>query len=1063
LAAVGLLTLALTGPAQGQDDRLARATAHLEWREIGPAIMGGRITDLALVESNPAIFFVGTATGGLWRTLNHGTTWEPLFDDQPTSSIGDVTIAQSNPNLVWVGTGEPQNRQSSPWGNGVYKSTDAGRTWEHMGLTETMHISRIAIHPMNHDIVYVAAVGHLWGPNPERGVYQTVDGGKTWKLSLFVDEHTGAIDLAMDPGDPETLFAAMYQRRRTGFGFNGGGPGSGIYRTTDGGNAWTELTNGLPEGDKGRIGLDIYRQDGNMVFAIVEADLRGSFAPFGAQQEESARDRVNGVYRSTDRGETWEHLSTTNNRPMYYSQIRVDPNDPERIYLGGARLYVSKDGGKTFTDDAASDVHSDHHALWIDPANSNHMILGGDGGVSVSWDRSHTWRQLRNLPLAQFYEIGVDMRDPYYVCGGLQDNGSWCGPSATLSNQGVRNRDWYNVNGGDGFYTLIDPNDPTIMFAESQGGNLARVDLNTMERVRMRPVPRPGNDVEEREYRFNWDAPLVMSSHNPMVIYFGANHVLKSTDRGMSWREMSPDLTKQIDRSELEIMGVKEDKMLSRHDGISSYGNITTVSESPINADVVYAGTDDGNVHITRDGGENWTDLTLKFKDVPDRTYVSRVVSSRFAEGRVYVTFDGHRNDDYRPYVYVSEDYGERWRSLTRGLADGWTVNVIAEHPRTSNLLFLGNEIGVYFSIDRGENWVQLKSNLPTVPVDDIVVHPRDNDLVVGTHGRSIWILPDVAPLEELSNEVMASATHLFRVRKATTYNQHTPQGWTPGVYEAPDPPLGALIRYYLRDDMAAPEDVVAEGSNGGDPALRRRDSRNGNATARITILDQTGATIRELEGPGMAGVQHVMWDLRFEPPYVAEEGEQRAFRGPPRGPKVLPGTYTVRLDAADQTLRTELVVRGDPRVEISPADLEARQQALMSAYRLAKPNYEAGRAVRRLRQQLGEVQALLKESGDAPEALKTEVDSLQSHVQDLAERLNDAGSNARAGFAIEGSTSRPTDDQLWQLDQAWERIPALIAELNVIISDQMPALYRQLDEHGIRPSPGEPIVVPRR
>lgn len=627
-SALAVLALPLVAPqSAAQTDRIEAAVAALEWRELGPTIMIGRVADIAVVESDPSIFYVGAATGGVWKTVNHGTTWAPIFENQPTSSIGDVTLAPSNPNIVWVGTGEPQNRQSSPWGNGVYKSTDAGRTWEHMGLTDTHHIPRMAIHPRNPDIVYVAAVGHLWGANPERGVFKTSDGGKTWEHVLFVNENTGAIDLVMDPGDPQTLFAAMYQRRRTAFGFNGGGPGSGIYRTTDGGVSWKELTNGLPTVDKGRIGLDIYRRDGNLVFALVEADPRGQ--GFGQQAADSTETRRNGVYRSTDRGETWEHVSTTNSRPMYYSQIRVDPNDPERIYLGGSSLYRSSDGGRSFTNDAARGVHSDHHALWIDPHNSNHLLLGGDGGVSVSFDRSDNWRQFSNLPLAQFYEIGIDMRDPYHVCGGLQDNGSWCAPSATLSNQGIRTRDWYNVNGGDGFYTLLDPVN-RLMFSESQGGNLTRVDLVTMERARLRPVPRPTDEEEDRSYRFNWDAPLVMSAHDPATIYFGANHLLKSTDRGVTWREISPDLTKQIDRSELQIMGAGEDGMLSRHDGISSYGNITALSESAINADVLYVGTDDGNLHVTRDGGATWDDITSRVRDLPERTYVTRLVASRF-------------------------------------------------------------------------------------------------------------------------------------------------------------------------------------------------------------------------------------------------------------------------------------------------------------------------------------------------------------------------------------------------------------------------------------------------
>ena len=1067
LAAVAFLLVPVTtSPAVAQTDRIdSAAIGGLEWRPIGPAIMGGRVADLAVVESNPAIFYVGTATGGLWKTTNHGTTWEPLFDDQPTASIGDVTLAPSNPNIVWVGTGEPQNRQSSPWGNGVYKSMDGGNTWTHMGLEETRHIARIVIHPTDPDVVYVAAVGHLWGSNPERGVFKSTDGGKTWAKSLYVDEHTGAIDLVMDPGDPETLFAAMYQRRRTGFGFNGGGPGSGIYRTNDGGASWQELTNGLPEGHMGRIGLDIYLRDGNLVYAVVEA----------------APNRGRGVYRSTDRGETWEQLSETNRRPMYFSQIRIDPNDPERIYLGAVRLHVSDDGGKNFRDDGARRVHSDHHALWIDPHNSNHLILGSDGGVSVSFDRSRNWRMYDNLALGQFYEIGVDMRDPYYVCGGLQDNGSWCGPSATHSRSGILNGDWYNINGGDGFYTKIDPNDPTIIFAESQNGNIARVDITTGERTQIRPLPRPSDEEsateeeeEERTYRWNWNSPILMSSHDPATVYVGANVLLKSTDRGFTWQETSPDLTKALDRSELEIMGRPlADSLLSRNDGIRTYGNITTIGESPLNSDVLYVGTDDGNLQITRDAGATWNTLTSRIRGLPERTYVSRVIASRQNEGTVYATFDGHRNDDYQPYVYRSDDYGNKWDRIVDGLPD-WSVNVIREHPRNPNLLFVGNEIGVYFSIDRGESWMRLKNNLPTVPVDDIVIHPRENDLVIGTHGRSVWILPDITPLEQLSRELLASAVHLFPVRPATIFNVYSPQRWAPGAYSAPNPPAGASIRYYLKDDLPAQVAIASDDNAEGSVGPRRRRSRRHNTnsgdeepTVKLTIIDANGETIRELEGPGEAGTHQVVWDLRYPPPFVAEEGQQqrsRFFRRTPRGPRVLPGTYAVRLEALGQALTTDVVLEGDPRIQISRADLEARQQALMTLYTLAKPVYDAGRTVRRLGEQISEIRTLLADNEDAPQELRQEVRTLGGEIREIGGKLNPGrGGTFRLFSGIDGATSAPTRDQEWQLGRTWEEATKLIEQLNVIISDRMPALNRQLDEHGIRPSPGKVIELPNR
>ena len=576
------LPLAFAAVLLGTTDARAQtsiedAIANLEYREIGPALMGGRISDLAVVDAKPQVFYLGTASGGLWKTENHGTSWTPLFDDQPTSSIGDVTVYQANPNLVWVGTGEPQNRQSSPWGNGVYKSTDGGNTWTHMGLDETKHIGRILIHPRDPDIVYVAAVGDLWGPNPERGVFKTMDGGETWENVLFIDDDTGAIDLAMDPADPNTVFAAMYQRRRTGWGFNGGGPGSGLYRTVDGGENWIELTDGLPEGDKGRIGIDVYRQDGNTVYALVEADPREPSAGFRFGGGDGPR--KSGIFRSLDRGSTWEKMSDTNPRPMYYSQVRIDPSNPDRIYVLGTQLSISDDGGRTFRSDGSVQIHVDHHALWIDPDDPEHLILGSDGGVSASWDGSAHWRMFDNIALGQFYAVGYDMRDPYYVCGGLQDNNPWCGPSNTRSFHGIRNQDWYETSYGDGFFVIVDPTDSTIVFSESQGGNMNRYDLTTGEKTPMRPVTGPRADGDTtKAYRFNWAAPLQFSPHDPATIYLGGNYLMRSRDRGMSWEEVGGvDLTREIDRETLEIMGVAgSEAQMSINDGTSTYGNLTT-------------------------------------------------------------------------------------------------------------------------------------------------------------------------------------------------------------------------------------------------------------------------------------------------------------------------------------------------------------------------------------------------------------------------------------------------------------------------------------------------------
>ncbi|MDE2677708.1 MAG: hypothetical protein OXI76_07360 [Gemmatimonadota bacterium] len=1072
---------ALTAPTPSTAQTpLETAISHLQYRELGPALMGGRIADLAVVESKPQIFYIATGTGGVWKTENHGTSWTPLFDDQPASSIGDVTIDQSNPNLVWVGTGEPQNRQSSGWGNGVYKSTDAGNTWRHMGLTETKHIGRILIHPRNPDVVYVAAVGDLWGPNEERGVFRTTDGGETWEKVLYIDQHTGAIDLAMDPGDPNTIFAAMYQRQRTGWGFNGGGAGSGLYRTLDGGDTWTELTEGLPDGDKGRIGVDIFRQDGNVVYALIEANARTPRRPGaggGGGGGGGGGQNQSGLYRSLDRGETWERMSNTNPRPMYYSQVRIDPGNVDRIYVLGTQLMVSDDGGRNFRRDGATQIHVDHHALWINPNDPDHLILGSDGGVSASWDGTGHWRMFDNLALGQFYAIGYDMRDPYYVCGGLQDNDAWCGPSNTRSFHGIRHQDWYETVYGDGFFTIVDPTDSSIVYSESQGGNMNRYDLVTGEKIPMRPItgPRENGDTT-KTYRFNWNSALQLSPHDPSTVYLGANYLMRSRDRGMSWEEVGGiDLSRQIDRTELEIMGVLgSEPQMSANDGISNYGNITAFAESPVTPGLLYVGTDDGNVQVSRDDGATWTNVANRIPGLPERTYVSRVEPSAHEAGRVYASFDGHRNGDYAAYVYVSEDYGQNWTQITEGLPDGWSVNVITEHHRAPNLLFVGNEVGVFVSVDRGALWVQLKNNLPTVPVDDILVHPRDNDLLVGTHGRSFWILADVSPLEHLSEEMLAEAGRVFpSARASIMWAERGDWPFQGATYSAPNPPRGARIRYYLRDAWEAPMAEDGGGEEGGGNGAADGDGAGeapNDDTFALTITDADGNPVRTLEAPSEPGVNEVIWDWRHDPPY---EPEQQGGGGPgggggggfgggggPEGPIVLPGVYTVSMTVAGETFSSSVEIQADPRRPMIRADRFARQDILMSLHKLAVPIYGAGRAIQRLDEQLDAAQEVIDSADEPPEGLEEELEAIREALEEVQSDVSEARRNAGVAGAIQRSSTLPTADQRWQADRAWEVMPDAIQALNVLITSRVPDLNAKLYAEGLRPKPGEAVVM---
>ncbi|MGB9464584.1 MAG: hypothetical protein WBR10_05685, partial [Candidatus Acidiferrum sp.] len=855
------LALALPAGSAGQSSTTDKLK-NLEFREIGPAIMGGRIDDFAVVESNPKIVYVGTASGGVWKTTNNGTTWEPVFDKEGVSTIGDIAIAPSDPAVVWVGTGEPNNRQSSSWGDGIYKSLDAGKTWQKMGLTATHHIGRIVIHPRNPEVVYAAALGHLWGPNPDRGVYKTTDGGKTWNQVLKINDDTGVSDIAMDPESPDTLYAAAYERRRTPFGFNGGGPDSGIYKTVDGGATWKKLSKGLPYengGDTGRIGLEVYRRDPNIVYAIVQHEKGGT-------------------YRSEDKGETWKKMGETNPRPSYYSQIRVDPNNDLRIWELGAQMFFSEDGGKTFSTQRVKSIHGDFHAMWIDPADSNHVITGSDGGIHWSYDNGRTWDFINTIAIGQFYEVGLDNERPYKICGGLQDNGSWCGPSMSLTSDGIVNSDWTLMPGGDGFYARIDYAEPWIVYTESQDGHLSRRDEHTAQQREIMPEAKVG----EPHYRFQWNSPVEVSAHDHNTIYYGGNYLFKSTDRGDTWTRLGGDLTTGVDRNKLQIFGKTPDKnTLSRHDGVQDYPTITTLAESPMTASVLWVGTDDGNVQVTRDGGKSWKNVASRVPGVPKGTYVTRVVASKYAEGAAYVTFDGHRTDDYNVYIFFTSDYGENWKAIRNGIPDSaGTVHVVREHPRNANLLFAGTEFGLWVSWDHGANWTALKNNFPTVPVDDNEIQAQQNDLVLATHGRSIWIFDDITPIEKFDAGVASSELTFFTPRTATVWDLRQ-RRWSSGqkMFVGKNPPYGAILNYYLKETLPPEPPKTAKDDKdkdkdkkeaaAEDQKAKPEAAANKEGKTKISVYDKDGKLVREFDGPGKAGVNRTNWDLRWNSPAV--------------------------------------------------------------------------------------------------------------------------------------------------------------------------------------------------
>jgi photosystem II stability/assembly factor-like uncharacterized protein len=874
-AAAVAFALALAGPFSAQDapstdDR--SLVSHLQWRNIGPANMIGRISDFEALDRDFSHVLVASASGGVFKSVNAGTTWEPIFDRYGSASIGDVAVFQKNPDIIWVGTGEECVRNSIAWGDGVYKSIDGGKTFARVGLETTQTIGRIQTHPTDPGIVYVAASGHPWGVTGDRGLFKTVDGGRTWRKlagGLPDDGKTGAIDLVMDPSNPNTLYVSFWQRLRRPWRFDSGGPNGGIFKTTDGGRSWVKLTRGLPSGDVGRIGLAISRSNPRVLMAQVEhgfqppAQIRQGLESKPNPDYDDLSKLGTGVYRSEDGGRSWTFQNRMNNRPFYYSHIYINPLEDKWVYSLATSMSFSSDGGKTWSP--IGGLHPDFHALWLDPANKNRFYVGQDGGASLTYDHGQTWVFYDNLCLSQFYGVSADMRDPYYVYGGLQDNGTWGGPS--LSREGSILTDfWFNVGGGDGFHTQNDPTDWRTLYGESQGGAVQRVDVETRESKSIRPSPSnianyraifPGEPAQPPAkpeagapprsgrtsvFRFNWSTPIVLSPHNPRTVYFGGNHLFRSVDRGDHWMIISPDLTTN-DKSkyapEKPTGGLTPDVT-----GAETHCTIITISESPRVPGLIWVGTDDGNVQVTRDGGATWTNVRPAIPGLPAEIWCSRVEASRFDEGTCYAAFDGHRSDDFHPYVFKTTDFGATWTPASAGIPDGQPVYVIREDLKVKDLLFLGTEFGAFFSRDGGRRWSSLQLNLPTVAVHDLFLHPRDNDLIAGTHGRGIWILDDLSGLRQAQGATLTQAAALLEPgRPGTRWLNLARGGYGRGdlYFKGQNPPEGVLLHYFLKDKPAA------------SPTLEISDAAG---TMKTTyILDAAGP-----------GVNRAAWDMRFDP-----------------------------------------------------------------------------------------------------------------------------------------------------------------------------------------------------
>ena len=1076
-------SLAATASAQPSGDATdatltADALQGLTLRAIGPALMGGRIADIAVHPRHRSTWYVAVGSGGLWKTENAGITWTPMFDDQSVYSIGCVSLDPNNPDIVWVGTGENVSGRHVGWGNGVYKSLDGGASWESVGLEASEHIGKIVVDPRDGNVVYVAAEGPLWASGGERGLYKTSDGGATWTPSLVIDADTGVTDVELDPRNPDVLYAASYQRRRHIWSLLGGGPGSGIHKSTDGGESWRLLTAGLPKGDMGKIGIAVSPANPDVVYATIEAD-----------EEER------GFYRSLDRGEKWvlrNAYISGGTGPHYYQEIEASPHDVDRVYQMDVFIHVTDDGGASFDFlGTGREKHSDNHAFVIDPGDPNHLLAGTDAGLYESFDDGVNWRHFPNMPISQFYKLALDTAEPFYnIVGGAQDLGTLIGPSRTNNIEGIRNQDWYVPLGADGYDTAVDPTEPDLIYMQTQGGRMQRYDRRSHELIDIQPMPAPGDPPE----RFNWDAPIIVSPHASSRLYFGSQRLWRSDDRGNGWTAVSGDLTRDRNRYELEMMGrVWSVDALYDNGAMSLYGTITTVSESPLVEGLLYVGTDDGRIQVSEDGGGAWRMADVA--GVPELSFINDIQASLHDPDAVYVVIDAHKTGDFTAHVFASTDRGRTWHSITGDLPENEIVWSLEQDHVTADLLFVGAEFGLYFSPDGGAQWVGLTGGVPTISFRDIELERRENDLVAASFGRGFYVLDDYTPLRAIGNGALENDAVLFPVRDTWSYVALTPMQArgkpTLGSddFTAPNPPFGALITYYLKNEHKSAQEERHEAEtelreSGEDVPFPRWEPLRGEALEHeaqvlFMIRDAEGRAVRRIEGPAGAGIHRVNWDLRLPAPDAIDlstPGFTPPWVTPPQGPLAPPGRYRVEMallsadGVAPMGEPQEFEVKLVPGTVLPAPDYDDVTAFQRRTSELLRKAQGAAAEVRRAEERLRYMRAALKETPRAEPTLYARLDAMESRLADarlllmgdrIRGRLNESsvpsilGRIGRVAGGHWDTRQAPTTTQAQSLDVAQDSFDQVSAELSTLVTTDLPALEAELEAAGAPWTPG--------